>query len=417
MSCPLNSWDLICSVARVRSIVASAPLLLLFQSSAAASPIEIKAPAPAPEPATAAHVARSAALFEEVGPSARLSECLKIIAECGALETIGPKRWKELVARKRSLIESARSHEEFAARMNDLMDDAVSHFHYLTQEDFGYWLLRSALESPPVPVEHVGLFPEKIEGRWFVRGVLEGAPAVASEIPICVGDEIISVEGAEYRPFSSFRGRAGRPTRVTFRRSPNADYTVTLTPRREPLSVAVQKAIRPRVIEEQGYRLAYLHSWTLLGGAEFDELRKLEPRVDGLLLDFRDGYGGTWMKACEFLLGDRLDGQGEIHKRWRKPVVILTDDGTRSAKEIVVAAVKKHTDILLVGEPTPGHVTSVGGLRRVGDALLELPGQRFSQEGKPVIPDIEVKRDIRYCAGRDPQLNAAKAELIKQLRK
>lgn len=380
---------------------------------------------PAPNPKEAKRDKRTAesapheSRFEQVGAAGRLRECLKLIADSGATKTIGAERWKQLVDRHSALITAAKTHEEFAERMNDLMREAVSHFHYLTQEDFGYWLLRSALEDPPVPVEHIGLFPEKIDGRWFVRGVLEGSVADQAEIPIRVGDEIVAVESAAFQPFSSFRGRADKPTRITFRRSSNTEYTVTLRPKRESLFRAVQQAIRGsiRVMDVEGRKIAYMHSWTLLGGGEFDELLKLEPKVDGLLLDFRDGYGGVWHKACEFLLGDRLDGAGAAHKHWTKPVVILTDDGTRSAKEIVVAAVKKRTDIPLVGEPTPGHVTSVGGLKAVGDSLLELPGKKFSQEGKPTTPTIEAPRDIRYCGGKDPQMDAAKAELMRRLKK
>ena len=98
---------------------------------------------------------------------------------------------------------------------------------------------------------------------------------------------------------------------------------------------------------------------------------------------------------------------------WRRPVVILTSsDGTRSAKEIVVDAVKREQRAPLLGEPTPGHVISVGGFERIGkDALLMLPGMRFKLEGHPTEPDVLVKRDIRYCGGKDVQLDAAVALL------
>jgi C-terminal processing protease CtpA/Prc len=101
--------------------------------------------------------------------------------------------------------------------------------------------------------------------------------------------------------------------------------------------------------------------------------------------------------------------------------VILIADGTRSAKEIVVDAVQTAERAPLVGTPTPGEVTSVGAIRRVGrDGLLMLPGQTFSLEGNPTKPDYPVSRDIRHCAGADPQLRKAKqvlADLIFKARK
>ena len=98
--------------------------------------------------------------------------------------------------------------------------------------------------------------------------------------------------------------------------------------------------------------------------------------------------------------------------------MILIADGTRSAKEIVVDAVQRAERAPLVGEPTPGAVTSVGAVRRVGkDGLLELPGQTFSLEGNPTLPDYPVKRDLPYCAGADPQMRKAKQVLTKLIRK
>lgn len=166
--------------------------------------------------------------------------------------------------------------------------------------------------------------------------------------------------------------------------------------------------------------MAYLHGWTLLGdGAEYDDLAELQPTADGLLLDYRDGFGGSWHNALGFLLGeDRGDDGERIHPRWGKPVVILTADGTRSAKEIVVDAVKRRRRAPLVGESTPGHVTSVGSVRRVGDdAILMLPGLRFRLEGTRTTPDYAVGRSIPYCGGADPQMRMARevlADLIQR---
>ena len=75
-------------------------------------------------------------------------------------------------------------------------------------------------------------------------------------------------------------------------------------------------------------------------------------------------------------------------------------------------AVRRHERAPLVGLPTPGHVISVGRVRRVGDnALLMLPGSRFRLEGHPTVPDFFVARTIPYCGGEDIQLDAAKAVL------
>ncbi|MCH7704922.1 MAG: hypothetical protein IIB61_07410, partial [Planctomycetes bacterium] len=107
-------------------------------------------------------------------------------------------------------------------------------------------------------------------------------------------------------------------------------------------------------------------------------------------------------------------GQGS----WKKPVVTLIADGTRSAKELVVYAAKKAGITTLVGTPTPGAVTAVGGIVDIGeDAMLLLPGFKFELEGKPTLPDHHIERDLPYCAGADPQLDLAKELLAKRIRK
>ncbi len=349
--------------------------------------------------------------FAETGAEARFAQILKLVKKSNAPKLVGPERWDELVVSHRDRILRAESHSEFARAVNKLIKaSGISHFKYYTDQDFAYWHARSAFGGGEEShVAHIGLFPQKIEGRWFVRGVLEGSPASESNIKIRVGDEIVSVDDRPYRNFAAFVGKAGQATTVVFRRSAALTYSVRITPRRGSLHESLQRAIRKsiRVSKTDGRSVLYMHGWTMLGGREYRRLLEMQDEVDGLLLDFRDGYGGTWHAASSFLLG-KGEGDDGGASRWNKPVVILTGDGTRSAKEIVVDAVKRAGAAPLVGLPTPGHVISVGGLRRTGgDGLLMLPGMRFELEGKPTQPDILVERDIRYCGGDDQQMHVA----------
>jgi len=354
--------------------------------------------------------------------TARLAKLLDAIERSNAPELIGPDRWKSLVGLHYERIEAADSHVDFAAAVNALISaGGISHFRYFTTEDWTYWFLCSTFgrDGSECEVEHVGVVPERIGRRWFVRGVLEGSAAADS--PILVGDELLTVEGAAFSPVAAFRGRGELPTRIELRREPGAIFEVTLTPVRESLYHAVQRAVAEsiRIDEHDGWRMAYLHGWTLLGrGGEYDRLLDMQSDVDGLILDYRDGFGGTWQAASRFLLGDGngLDGASTT-PFWTKPVVILTADGTRSAKEIVVHAVKRDRRAPLIGAPTAGAVVTVGGVRRIGeDGLLLLPGQRLALEGRPTEPHFEVPRDIRYAAGRDEPMTVACVVLAEYIR-
>jgi len=267
-------------------------------------------------------------------------------------------------------------------------------------------------------VAHIGVFPQQIEGRWFVRGVLEGGPA--DRAGLLVGDELISVEKEPYSPIHSFLGTAGQTLTMKIRRRPELVLAIDLQPVRESLYGAMQRAIKKsiRIMDDGHLQFAYLHGWTLLGDREeYRELAKLQPFVDGLVLDYRDGFGGHPSGPLAFLLGRKDPWGKRLRPTWVKPVVILTADGTRSAKEIVVHAVQKADRAVLIGEPTPGDVTSIGAVRQVGsDGLLMLPGQVLELEGHSTKPDILMPRNIRYAAGADPQLKVALAVLVDLLR-
>lgn len=355
--------------------------------------------------------------------AARLDKIAKLIEQSNVPYIVGERRWKRLLAQHRSAIEEATTHQAFADAVNELIQDAgVSHFHYFIDREWQFWHLRGAFwkGDPDVEICHVGIIPEQLDGRWFVRGLLEGAEAARTEISI--GDELLTVDGQQYDPVYSFRGKAGEATVLRLRRRPGLIYSVKITPVRESLYEAMQEAMPRsiRVLEHDGLRMAYMHAWTLLGpGTEYKRLVKLQNQVDGLLLDYRDGFGGTWHAAERFLLGGRRDGsRSGTRSHWVKPVVILIADGTRSAKEIVVDAVQSAERAPLVGEPTPGAVTSVGAVRRIGkDGLLELPGQTFRLEGKPTLPDYPVKRNLPFCAGADPQMKKAKQVLARLIGK
>ncbi len=347
---------------------------------------------------------------------ARLERIVELIEASNTPNLIGQERWSKLLALHRPRIEQASSHRRFAEAVNALLKaSGVSHFSYFTRDEWLYWHLVSTFDrgGPDTQVAHIGLFPQRIGARWFVRGILQGSVADATDIR--VGDELLHVDGRPFSPIRSFEGKEGQPVQLRLRRKPGLIYNIVVIPVKESLHEAVQRAVvrSVRTVQYMGYRYAYLHGWTLLGDArEYWKLLEMQDEVDGLLLDYRDGVGGYAGRGYGFLFGPL----GE-HRHWTKPAVILIADGTRSAKELLVREAQRRGRAPLVGTPTPGHVTTIAGLRRVGkDGLLMLPGRRMELEGRPTRPDYPVKRDIRYCAGTDPQFERAKEILAAQIR-
>lgn len=274
-----------------------------------------------------------------------------------------------------------------------------------------------------------GIVPRAIDGKIFVADVYDGSPAARAGVE--TGDEIVSVDGDPYAEIGSFSGKAGKTVALELRRTPSA---VPVT-----LSIPVQ-ALRPnqtlanairasaRVIEAGGRRIGYLRLWSFAGGdAEEAVMESVvsEPldSADGLILDMRGRWGGAPADATDIFVGkaplvELVDRQGEAeiaNSRWRRPVVGIIDEGSRSGMEILAHGLKR-AGVLLVGVRTAGAVLAGRAFRLSDNSLMLLAvtdvrvdGERL--EGAGVAPDIEVPYDIRYSAGDDPQLERAIAEM------
>jgi len=120
---------------------------------------------------------------------------------------------------------------------------------------------------------------------------------------------------------------------------------------------------------------------------------------------------GVWTIVEMFVINAR-DG------RWRKPVVLLINEGTRSGKEVLAYGFRKYGYGKTIGTTSAGAVLagrafmmSNGGLLLLAVADVSVDGERL--EGKGVTPLIEVPFDIRYAEGSDPQLARAIELLVK----
>jgi carboxyl-terminal processing protease len=96
---------------------------------------------------------------------------------------------------------------------------------------------------------------------------------------------------------------------------------------------------------------------------------------------------------------------------------MLIDEGSRSGKEVLAYAFKKHHVGILVGHKTAGMVLA-GMCRPLADgSVLYLAVQNVlvdgeSLEGIGVEPDVTVERNLPYSQGRDEQLEAAVQALL-----
>jgi carboxyl-terminal processing protease len=344
--------------------------------------------------------------------------------------------WKAVGERYRA--EASRPGADLAVVVNRMLAELhASHTGYYTPSETAYYDLADIFsgglreelpkyfEKGEVGYTGIGLLTRKVDGKTFAIGVLDGFPAAAAGLTL--GDEIIAVDGKPFEPVASFQGNAGEKVTLTIRRkAADAPKDVIVTPQRlrpnEMYRDAMEKGAR--IIEQKGRKIGYVHVWSYARHQYQDLLENLiEGKfndADALVWDLRDGWGGADPDYLDIFnprsptmtLTD-LDGDRDVvNARWRKPVVLLINGGTRSGKEVLSFGFKKYAYGMIVGEKSAGallagraYMMSNGNLLLLAVTDVSVDGDRL--EGRGVMPDITVPFDIRYAGGHDPQLARA----------
>jgi carboxyl-terminal processing protease len=333
----------------------------------------------------------------------------------------------------------AAGERELADVINAMLGELnASHLGYFTPLDTAYYdladifsgslrnQLRSRFSGGEVAYTGIGVFTREIDGKTFVSGVLEGLPA--DKAGLRVGDEILAADGAPFEPVMSFEGKAGRVVVLEIRRAADAEpQHVDVVPRRIKPNEAYLEAMREssRIIDHAGVKIGYIHVWSY-ARSSYQELlaRQISTGAlkdaDALIWDLRDGWGGASPSYLDLFNADapvmrttsRSGDPSVVNARWRRPAALLSNEGTRSGKEVLTYGFKKYGYGEVIGTRTAGallagraFLINGGGLLLVPVADVEVDGERL--EGRGVTPTIEVDREIPYAAGADPQLDRA----------
>ncbi len=210
------------------------------------------------------------------------------------------------------------------------------------------------------------------------------------------------------------RGLAGDPIDLTVKTPGQPPRQVTIV--RE---VVQGRAVRHRMIDEVGY--IYLETFSnehlARDTIEAMELLAIENKgpLAGLVLDVRGNPGGILLQSVA-ISGLFLDGGEVVSVRGRKaeenerynakqgqllantPMVVLVNNNSASASEIVAGALQDRGRALIVGTPTfgKGSVQSVYPLREDRGALRLTTARYFTPSGRSIqslgiTPDIWVE--------------------------
>jgi carboxyl-terminal processing protease len=360
--------------------------------------------------------------------------------------------WQAMRSKYQPQVRHAQSSEQVAAVINQMLSELkTSHTQLYTANEPAYYQalgifqpripdLRQQLKKffPNSKIEYsgIGIFTKDINGKTFVSAILDGSPAAEAQLK--VGDQLLSVEGRPFHPIQSFAGKANQNVTLLIQRehsvssgeSPNSSsqQEIVVTPKMldaTTMFLDAQKA-STQVIERQGKKIAYVHIWSYAGDQyhrqlEDDLLYGRLKDADALVLDLREGWGGTPASVLNIYTGrgpsvtnvPRNGTRNTYNSHWNKPVVMLVNEASRSAKEILAYSFQRYNIGRVVGSKTAGAVVagrpvlmSDGSLLYVAAADVYVDGEQ-RLEGKGVTPDIIVPFSLEYAQGADPQKEQA----------
>ena len=313
------------------------------------------------------------------------------------------------------------------------LDDRFS--HYFAPRDF-----TDFQEATEGRFEGVGMTVEEIERGLRVLTVYDGSPADRGGLK--PGDVITHVDGRPIAGQSSeesttrIKGPAGSSVRLTVRS--NGDARV-LTLKRAEVEIPV---VRAEMRRSGGRKIGHVHLAGFTSGAHAevgDAVRRLlKQGADGVVLDLRDNGGGLLNEAVGVSSVFIPDGK-IVTTRGRSrpeqvyeatggaidedvPVVVLVNDRSASASEIVTGALQDRDRATVVGTRTFGkgvfqeiEPLANGGALDITVGEYFLPSGRNLggggvERGAGVAPDVRAEDDPD--TPRDEALLAALREAV-----
>ena len=266
---------------------------------------------------------------------------------------------------------------------------------------------------------------------------IDGTPA--DEVGIKAGDYIVKIGDEQVQGKSLMeavklmRGPVGTSIKLTIKRK-NIKKLLEFKITRK--IIEVQSVNADTISKEKNIGYLRLKSFNENSDNQFLELiKKFEKnsKIKGYIIDIRNNPGGLLTQAInitDFFLddGEIVSTKGRKVSETRKffarrgdevkgkPIVVLINNGSASASEILAGALKDHKRAIILGENSygKGSVQSIiplknGGGMRLTISKYYLPsGKSISEVG--VTPDILVEAndgDFKIKSDKDNQLNYA----------
>jgi tricorn protease len=313
-------------------------------------------------------------------------------------------------------------------------------------------------EHPHRP--QVALFGGRMEldaqaGRYRISKIFPGqneediyrSPLTEIGVDVKVGDYVLAIDGqdlpANENPYRLLRNKADRPVELTVNSKPTMDGSrkVTFRPITSEYDLWYLNWVagcRDRVTKMTNGRVGYLHLPNMgsEGIREFIKWYYGQVRKEGLIVDVRANGGGNVSQMVlerlrRTLLGTEFSRNSDYTGTYpavvfNGPMACLLNENSASDGDIFPWMFKAAKLGPVIGKRSWGGVVGItdhgplidgGGCNVPEFGHADASGQ-WAVEGHGVDPDIVVENDPKSeIDGRDPQLERAIAEVMKQLDK
>ncbi len=315
---------------------------------------------------------------------------------------------------KKDYVEEVGDSELLEGAIRGMLSSLDPHSSYLSQDEFKELQIGTTGEFGGLGIE-VGM------ENGFVRVISPIEDTPADKAGVMAGDIIIKLDDTEVKGLTLndavklMRGKRGSKILLTIVREGEAK-PLEITVVRDVIRV---KSVRSRILEPgYGYiRISSFQSKTTRNVIAAVEklLKKSDQHLQGLILDLRNNPGGVLTGAVGVSDIFLEDGELIVFTKGRvadselnysastndtlegTPIIVLINEGSASASEIVAGALQDHKRAVIMGQKSfgKGSVQTILPLKE--DAALKLTTARYytpsgkSIQGEGINPDILVE--------------------------
>jgi carboxyl-terminal processing protease len=310
---------------------------------------------------------------------------------------------------KGKYVEDVDDKQLIEAAINGMLTSLDPHSSYLNMDNF---------EEMQVDTrgEFGGLGIEVTMEDGFVKVIAPIYDTPAEKAGLQPGDYITHIDGTAIRGMTlndaveMMRGKVNTDIILTIiRKGEQTPFDVTLT-----RAVIKIQSVRAEAKEDIGYiRITKFNEQTFSGlqRAIGDMRDQIGPEIKGLVLDMRNNPGGLLDQAIS--VSDAFLDKGEIvstrprdtqnTERYNArtgdlaeglPVVVLINDGSASASEIVAGALQDHRRAVIMGTRSFGKGSVQTILPMPGNVALRLTTARYYTPSGKSIQEVGIVPDI-----------------------